>query len=203
LQEETGKPIDPRASDFTLEAVVDLGLDQIAEKVTDISNSAAQELSIEVSIGDVERIWETTNMEILPYKAGRGYWKIGVIDPIFELLEDHQVTISSMKASKFFAAFNDQIIAWEKAFSLLVEVMEILLLVQRQWMYLENIFIGADDIRKQLPKESAIFDSVNGQWIANMSAIQKDPNVMRVSFIGSSLLDPSHHIIRQLASPDF
>ena len=31
-------------------------------------------------------------------------------------------------------------------------------------MYLENIFIGTEDIRKQLPKETSIFEEINDQW---------------------------------------
>ena len=33
-----------------------------------------------------------------------------------------------------------------------------------QWMYLESIFVGSEDIRKQLPSESALFDDVNNNW---------------------------------------
>ena len=45
--------------------------------------------------------------------------------------------------------------------------------VQRKWMYLESIFIGSEDIRKQLPKESAMFDEVNGAWIESMARLQQ------------------------------
>ena len=36
--------------------------------------------------------------------------------------------------------------------------------VQRKWMYLESIFVGSEDIRKQLPTESDSFDRVNDVW---------------------------------------
>ena len=33
--------------------------------------------------------------------------------------------------------------------------------VQRTWSHLESIFIGSDDIRQQLPEDSARFDSID------------------------------------------
>ena len=53
---------------------------------------------------------------------------------------------------------------WEKALSLISETVEMLMGVQRKWMYLESIFVGSEDIRKQLPTESDSFDRVNDAW---------------------------------------
>jgi dynein heavy chain len=62
-----------------------------------------------------------------------------------------------------------------------MEVIEMLLLVQKQWMYLENIFIGTEDIRKQLPKESTIFDSVNSAYKAILVQMVDIKNVKRAT----------------------
>ena len=53
-----------------------------------------------------------------------------------------------------------------------------LLTVQRQWMYLENIFLG-EDIRRQLPRESAEFDEVNANWKTIMTRLNKTKNALR------------------------
>lgn len=42
----------------------------------------------------------------------------------------------------------------------------------------QNIFIG-EDIRKQLPNESALFDQVNNNWKAIMDRMSKDSNALR------------------------
>lgn len=42
----------------------------------------------------------------------------------------------------------------------------------------QNIFIG-EDIRKQLPSESALFDQVNNNWKAIMDRMSKDNNALR------------------------
>ena len=43
---------------------------------------------------------------------------------------------------------------------------------------LQSIFVG-EDIRKQLPSESASFDVVNGKWKTIMSQLNANPNALR------------------------
>lgn len=33
-----------------------------------------------------------------------------------------------------------------------------------KWMYLENIFVGSDDIQKKLPTEANLFNQINMNW---------------------------------------
>jgi len=75
-------------------------------------------------------------------------------------------------------AFEGDVDQWERTLSRILEVIELILTVQRQWMYLENIFLG-EDIRKQLPRESAEFDDVNHNWKQIMDSLAKDPNALR------------------------
>lgn len=58
-------------------------------------------------------------------------------DDIFATLEDNQVKISTMKASRFVKPFEADVDRWERTLSHILEVTEMLLTVQRQWMYLE------------------------------------------------------------------
>jgi hypothetical protein len=53
------------------------------------------------------------------------------------LLEDNQVTLSTMKASRYVKAFEKEVDHWERTLSHILEVVEMILQVQRQWMYLE------------------------------------------------------------------
>jgi len=58
-------------------------------------------------------------------------------DDVFAALEDNQVQLSTMKASRFVKAFEQDVDKWERTLSHILEVVEMLLTVQRQWMYLE------------------------------------------------------------------
>ncbi|KAJ3127608.1 Dynein heavy chain 2, axonemal, partial [Nowakowskiella sp. JEL0407] len=188
LMDEVGKSFDPHGADFTLDRVMEIGLDQYVESVSGLSAAATKELSIEQGITDIKSAWDTIELDVAPYKEDRGYFKIKSTDEIFETLEENQVNLSSMKASKFIVAFEKEVDHWERTLSKILEVVEMLLQVQRQWMYLENIFVGTEDIRKQLPKESTIFDGVNAAWKTIMARIITDKNALRATHF-PNLLD--------------
>lgn len=62
-------------------------------------------------------------------------------DEVFQALEDNQVTLSTMKASRFVKAFEKEVDYWERTLSHILEVIEVTLTVQRQWMYLEVLYL--------------------------------------------------------------
>ncbi|KAJ3123528.1 Dynein heavy chain 2, axonemal [Physocladia obscura] len=181
IMEEIGKTFDQSSPQFSLEKIFEIGLDQYAESINTLSGAATKELSIEQGLIDIEKSWQELELEIVAYKEDRGYFKIKSTDSLFELLEDNQVTLSAMKASKFFLAFESQVDHWERTLSHIVEAIELLLQVQKQWMYLENIFVGTEDIRKQLPKESTVFDGVNQNYKSIIAKIIIDKNARRAT----------------------
>lgn len=66
---------------------------------------------------------------------------------MFELLESNQVSLSTMKTSKFFLAFEKQVDHWERTLSHIVEVIDIFLTVQRQWY--ENLAANIQDVSRE------------------------------------------------------
>ena len=187
IMDEVGKTFNPHGSEFTLDKILDLGLEQHTEVISNLSGAATKELSIEQSLDAIKVAWTDLEIDIVSYKEERGYHKIRSTDTLFELLEDNQVTLSAMKASKFFLAFESQVDHWERTLSHIVEVIETLLTVQRQWMYLENIFVGTEDIRKQLPQESAVFDNINKSWSEILLKIIADKNALRATHLPNIL----------------
>ncbi|TSK77047.1 Dynein heavy chain 2, axonemal [Bagarius yarrelli] len=174
---EVQRPFDQESANFTLEEIVSLGLDQHAERICEISAAASKELSIEQSLEGIIKTWEDISLDIAPYKD-KGHHRLRGTEEVFQALEDNQVTLSTMKASRFVRAFEKEVDHWERCLSLILEVIEMTLTVQRQWMYLENIFLG-EDIRKQLPRESAEFDDINFNWKIIMDRLNKDKNALR------------------------
>uniref|UniRef100_W5N7B2 Dynein axonemal heavy chain 2 n=1 Tax=Lepisosteus oculatus TaxID=7918 RepID=W5N7B2_LEPOC len=177
IKYEVQRPFDQTSADFTLEKIVQLGLDQHADKISEISAAASKELSIEQALEGIAKTWEETFLDIAPYKD-KGHHRLRGTEEVFQALEDNQVTLSTMKASRFVKAFEKEVDRWERGLSLILEVIEMILTVQRQWMYLENIFLG-EDIRKQLPRESAEFDDINTSWKEIMDRLNKDNNALR------------------------
>ena len=183
LQTKVGKKFDPESDDFTLEKVFDLKLFNFADEIAVLSNDANKELAIEVAVTDITRIW-THEMEFIvkDYKD-KGHHLLQVADEFFQQLEDNQVGVSTMKASKFSISFRDELSYWEKALSQISEVVDQCLNVQRQWMYLENIFVGSEDIARQLPAETKMFEEVNSNFKLVMDGICRQTNALKASHV--------------------
>uniref|UniRef100_A0A8C6DTU3 Dynein axonemal heavy chain 2 n=1 Tax=Moschus moschiferus TaxID=68415 RepID=A0A8C6DTU3_MOSMO len=177
VRDEVQREFDQESESFTLEQIVQLGMDQHVEKIGEISASATKELAIELALQNIAKTWDVIQLDIVPYKD-KGHHRLRGTEEVFQALEDNQVALSTMKASRFVKAFEKDVDHWERCLSLILEVIEMVLTVQRQWMYLENIFLG-EDIRKQLPNESGLFDQVNANWKAIMDRVNKDPNALR------------------------
>ena len=176
LMDHIGQQFDPTGPDFTLAKVVELGLPSHGDLVGTLSNSASKELMVEKAISNLESVWGSLNLDIMKYK--NEYRTLRSADEIFANLEDNVVTLSTMKASKFALSFLPELEKWEATLNLVSETIEAIQNVQRAWMYLENIFVGSEDIRKQLPAESKMFDGVNTTWKQTMKQLEQEGNVV-------------------------
>ncbi|KAJ3335866.1 Dynein heavy chain 2, axonemal [Gonapodya sp. JEL0774] len=179
LSDQIGKSLAPSPTELSLEKITEAGLDQYSEAIAQLSNGASRELAIENDLTSVKEVWETLEFDLVAKADDKQMYKIRSTDSIFEVLEDNQVILSSMKSSKYFVAFEQEVQFWEGLLSKIVETTELLLQVQKQWTYLESIFVGSEDIRKQLPGESATFDAVNTSWKSIVTGIRVDKNVLR------------------------
>ena len=64
---------------------------------------------------------------------------------------------------------------WERILNRVNETLEAWYTVQRKWMYLESIFVGAEDIRLQLPEEAKKFDAIDKTFKQAMRTKQNIP----------------------------
>ncbi|GIM07381.1 hypothetical protein Vretimale_11536 [Volvox reticuliferus] len=176
LQTHIGIKFDPHSRGFTLDSVVALRLDQHVDFVAELSVNATKELAIENNIKTIAATWSTLLLDMAEYKST---FKLRSTEEIFSSLEENTVTLSTMKASKYFVVFEKDIAYWERTLSHISETIEIILQVQRQWMYLENIFIGSEDIRKQLPQESQMFDGVHNTFTRLMKQLYSTGNCQK------------------------
>ena len=83
-----------------------------------------------------------------------------------------------MQVSRYIGCFSDEVRQWERDLNNVIECIDIWMLVQRKWMYLEGIFIGSDDIRMQLRDAAKAFDRVDAEFKKIMLSTSKNPNVL-------------------------
>ncbi|VEL09519.1 unnamed protein product [Protopolystoma xenopodis] len=117
-------------------------------------------------VREVEETWASLKFDLQPYSKGketRGTILSGV-DEILQTLDDNSMSLQSMGASRFVGPFLATVQSWERSLSHVSEVLDIWMLVQRKWMYLEGIFVGGD-IRAQLPEEAMKFDVIDKNFL--------------------------------------
>lgn len=79
-----------------------------------------------------------------------------------------------MLTSKYIAHFLEEVTVWQKKLSTADQVTNIWFEVQRTWSHLESIFVGSEDIRKQLPQDSVRFDNIDVAFKVSFSFLALD-----------------------------
>ena len=83
-----------------------------------------------VCLQGIATTWAGLELDMAEYKAT---YKLRSTEEVFAALEDNMVTLSTMKASRFFAVFEKDITHWEKTLSLVSETIELVLTVSANW----------------------------------------------------------------------
>ncbi|XP_012280984.2 dynein heavy chain 2, axonemal [Orussus abietinus] len=162
VKQVIGREFDHSSDDFTLNAIADMQMQNYAEQIADISNAATMELGIEMGLKEIAEVWKRMPLDMILHKD-RGFFELKSVEDITQALEAHQVQLTVMKATRFVEPFSQDVDYWERALSTVNEVLEMILVVQKAYTYLHDIF-NAEDIRKQLPKETDDFDKLSLEW---------------------------------------
>uniref|UniRef100_A0A8C5K168 Dynein, axonemal, heavy chain 10 n=1 Tax=Jaculus jaculus TaxID=51337 RepID=A0A8C5K168_JACJA len=189
LMEKTGVFFEMTET-FTLENMFAMELHKHTEVLSEIVMAAVKEVAIERAVKEILDTWENMKFTVVKYYKGtqeRGY-VLGSVDEIIQCLDDNTVNLQSISGSRFVGPFLQTVHKWEKTLSLIGEVIEIWMLVQRKWMYLESIFIGGD-IRSQLPEEAKKFDNIDKIFKRIMAETLKDPVIKRCCETPNRLYD--------------
>ena len=183
LMQVTEQTFEMNPKTFTLENIFSMNLHEFSAQISDIVNFAQKELSIEKGLSDIEEVWRDMKFVVSKLSSGAGGDDKGFVlagtDDITQALEDNAMNLQSMASSRFIGHFKEAVETWEKNLSLISEVTEVWMQVQRKWMYLEGIFIGSDDIRLQLPEEARKFDVIDKSFKKLMNETAKNTNVLQ------------------------
>lgn len=143
-----------------LKDIYDLNLGKYAEDVEEITDQAKQESKMEIRLASIEVIWKDVLFEFTPHKDS-GVQMIRLSEENFDILEENQVAVTSMFASRYLATFEEKITYWQKSLAAISEIVIIVGEVQRSWSFLENLFIHSEEVKKELPEESRKFIGID------------------------------------------
>lgn len=162
---------------ITLGGLIEKNVMKHCDVISAIATSAQQEAVLEEMLKKVTDAWATTEFEVKPYKESKDVFVLGSVEEVTVKLDDSIVTISTIMGSRFIGAIQEEVESWRKKLVTLQETLDEWLLVQKNWMYLENIF-SAPDIQRQLPDASKIFSHVDNSWKTIMRRTNENPHVL-------------------------
>ena len=163
---------------FKLADLIALNLYKHIDDVETIVSSANKELQMEKSLKTLDETWANLCFEFKTSDNDAKTPLLEVPEELVDTLEDNQVTVQNMIASKFVAHFINEISEWQKQLSNADTTIAEWIDVQRTWMHLEPIFIRSEDIRAQLPEQSELFDGIDERWKELMNKAVNVPKVL-------------------------
>ena len=164
------------SDDTTLADLLSLNLHNFEDEVHNIVDKVCKEMAMEKMLKDLENNWK--NMEFDYEVHESGYKLLRASEELVETLEENQVQTQNMMTSKYIAFFLTEMSAWQKTLGMVDTVMAGWMEVQRTWAHLQSIFLGSEDIRIQLPKDTERFDEIDKEFKILMTEMAKTPNVV-------------------------
>ncbi|XP_050431121.1 dynein axonemal heavy chain 1-like [Adelges cooleyi] len=139
-----------------------LGVGEFSEELKQISDNASKEFTIEGALEKMKKEWEHVKLQMQLYKD-TGTHIIKISDEELQMLDDHILLTQQLSFSPFKGVFEEELNKWEEDLRLSREVIEAWSECQKQWMYLQPIFISPD-IKEQLPVEEKKFSRFERTW---------------------------------------
>ena len=147
-------------SRLTLRDVYNLNLNKYQEDVEEITDQARQEAKMEKTLAKLNEVWKDIKFQFDIHK-GSDVQMFKLKEEDFEMLENDQQQVNAMFSSRYLSTFEEQCNRWQKSLASMAEIVVLAGEVQRTWMFLENLFIHSEEVKKELPKESEKFIGID------------------------------------------
>ncbi|XP_028284655.1 dynein heavy chain 6, axonemal [Parambassis ranga] len=178
--------------ELTLAGLEELNVFSFGPEIQEISGQASGEASVETVIAKVEDAWRTTEFTVLSHGDSNQVFILGSTDEIQVQLDDSIINVGTVASSRYVAAIKPRVEKLLRQLTLFNQTLDEWLTCQRNWLYLENIFV-APDIKRQLPAESKMFLNVDKSWKEIMKKVHKMPNALKAATQPDLLETFQHH----------
>jgi len=194
----TGKTFNLSEDVFKLQHLLDADLLSRYEELEELTSAAVKEEQVEVKLVAIGEEWQDQVFEFSNYKHRGNVMLTGsVTAEIVEKLEDTQMALGSMATNRYSAPFRDEVQGWIIKLSTVSEIIEMWLVVQNMWCYMEAVFSGGD-IVKQLPQEAKRFQNIDKNYMKVVTNAIETRNVVITCYDNELMKNLLPHLTEQL-----
>jgi dynein heavy chain len=117
---------------------------------------------MEKNLAKLKETWTSINFVFTQMKDSE-VSTIKLSEDDFELLEENQMMVQGMGASRFVATFESEINSWQANLGNVNSVCVQMGEIQRTWSFLESLFLHSDEVKKELPEQSKSFVGIDSK----------------------------------------
>lgn len=147
--------------------------------IVDVTDKASREAAHEETLRALSITWDNVDFRVVYYKD-TDVPLLKMTEDDVDQLEADQLTLQSMVASRY-DHFRAQAMEWQRALVAVSEVVQMLSDIQRTWSYLEPLFIGSDEVRRELPEDAMRFTMIDEQVRKTLKTMADVKNVKQAS----------------------
>jgi len=162
LMQATGKEFVPpyEDADMQLGGLLALNLHAFNADVEDICDQATKEEKIELNLEALRERWQAIEFQCELYKT-TDVPLLKIQEEDWEALENDQLTVQGMMASRYVKQFEKDVGGWQAALVNISDVFTTVNEIQRTWSYLEPLFIHSDEVKRELPVDAERFAGID------------------------------------------
>ncbi|XP_036611437.1 dynein heavy chain 14, axonemal [Trichosurus vulpecula] len=164
----------------TVQQLLELELYRYEEKIIEVSTTATNEAALEKMLYKIIELWSNTPLRLTPHQTEHStVLIISSMDDILAQLEESQVIIATIKGSPYLGTMKPLADDWDQKLDLFSHTLDDWMTCQRNWLYLEPIFL-APEIQRQLSTEAMLFADVTNIWKEITSRVENKPESLKV-----------------------
>jgi hypothetical protein len=142
-----------------LRRLLEMNLHVYANSVEEIADQAIKEAKHEETLLVLDATWSEVNFSMHAYKD-TDVNLLRLEDDIVEQLESDQMAVQSIVGSRY-GHFKEEALEWQRALGAVSDVTQLLSELLRTWSYLEPLFVGSAEVKRELPVEAERFGEVD------------------------------------------
>lgn len=148
-------------NELSIQRFYDIKVHEKNEEVTEVTEKAASEEKMSKKLGEISTNWTQLDFNLKPYPRVEGISLLEIVEDTYTMLEDNMQQVQTMSRNRFKAFFEVEIEKWKSDLNIINDVNTALSETQKTWTFLESLFIGSDEIKKELPQDTEKFVQID------------------------------------------